>query len=243
MRITAKGAALVLPLLFVIGIGFTMLSGYWQTESSKIPVKLTTGDAAGEYDPGDIRGSYSLQDIENAFEIPVETLAAAFGLSSHESPATVQVKEFEESYGMIDGKEVGTDSMRYFVALYLNRPFVPGEDTALPRPAYNILKKDAGLSAEVLETLQEAVVSLESVHPEETAGTEEDHDAEEELEIKGKTLFSEVLDAGLSEEQVIEALGGIPMGPRNMTVRDYCMEQGIEFSGVKAALQGLLDEL
>lgn len=243
MKISAKVAALILPLLFVLGIGFTMINGYWQTESSKIPVKLVTGDAAGEYDPGDIRGSYSLQDVENAFEIPVETLAKAFGISDVENPGSVKIKEFEESFGIIDGMEVGTDSMRLFVALYLGRPFTPEEDTALPQPAYNILKKESGLSSEVLESVMESVVSLSSVHLVEEGSEDgtEDHESAELLEIKGKTLFSEVLDAGISEEQIVEALGGVSMGPRNMTVRDYCSEQGIEFSAVKAVLQSLLD--
>ena len=241
MKVSAKYAALVLPLLFVLGIGFTMISGYWQTESSKTPVKLATGDAAGEYDPADIRGSYSLQDVENAFEIPVETLARAFGISDMENPGTLRIKEFEESFGLIDGREVGTDSMRYFVALYLDRPFTPGEDTALPQPAYNILKKELGLDPDILDGLMESVVSLSSVHmPEGGENGSEDHDVF--LEIRGKTLFSEVLDSGITEEQIVNALGGVPMGPRNMTVRDYCSEQGIEFSSVKAAIQSLLDD-
>jgi hypothetical protein len=240
MKISAKGAALILPLLFVLGIGFTMIDGYWQTESSKTPIKLATGDAAGEYDPGDIRGSYSLQDVENAFEIPVATLAKAFGISDIENPGLVKIKELEESFGLIDGMEVGTDSMRFFVALYLGRPFTPGEDTALPQPAYNILKKESELSSDILEGILEFVVSLSSVHLSEDGA--EDHESAEILEIKGKTLFSEVLDAGISEEQIVEALGGVSMGPRNMTVRDYCSEQGIEFSAVKSAIQSLLDK-
>lgn len=241
MRISAKGAALIFPLLFFLGIGFTMINGYWQTESSKTPVKLTTGDAAGEYDPGDIRGSYSLQDVENAFDIPVATLAKAFGISDMENPGSVQIKEFEESFGIIDGMEVGTDSMRLFVALYLGRPFIPEADTALPQPAYNILKKEAILSADVLESLMNSVVSLESAHIVESGETEEEHESLELLEIKGKTLFSEVLDAGITEVQIVEALGGVPMGPRNSSIRDYCSEQGIEFSAVKEAIQSLLD--
>jgi hypothetical protein len=242
MKVSAKYAALILPLLFVLGIGFTMISGYWQTESSKTPVKLATGDAAGEYDPGDIRGSYSLQDVEKAFEIPVATLAQAFGISGMENPGTLKIKEIEEAFGLIDGREVGTDSMRYFVALYLDRPFTPGEDTALPQPAYNILKNELGLDPDILDGLMESVVSLSSVHmPEGGEDGSEDHDSAVLLEIKGKTLFSEVLDSGITEEQIVNALGGVPMGPRNMTIRDYCSEQGIEFSSVKAVIQPLLE--
>ena len=217
-----------------------MINGYWQTESSKEPAKFTEGNLAGEYNPADIRGSYSLDDLEKAFGIPVETLAKAFGLSDSENAALVKVKVFEELYGIIDGMEIGTDSMRLFIALFLGRPYTPEEGTAIPQPAFNILKKEANLSNDDLASAEKRVVSLETVHV--TANPVEET-VQLLLEIKGKTLFSELLDRGLSEKQIVNALGGVPMGQRSASVRDYCADQGIEFSSVKAALQKMLDEL
>lgn len=241
MRVRATGAALILPLLFLVGIGFTMLNGYWRTESSKIPVRYSSGDAAGEYDPGDIRGSYSLEDVEKAFEISVDILARAFAVTEHENPGGVRIKEFEESYGIIEGKEVGTDSMRLFVALYLGRPFTPAADTGLPDQAYRILRDEKRLSPVELAEIEGSVVSLDAdLIPESSGGLDDRGTA---LAVKGMTLFSEILDAGIREEQIVDILEGLPMGPRNMTVRDYCHSQGIEFSGVKAALQSLLDNV
>ena len=61
------------------------------------------------------------------------------------------------------------------------------------------------------------------------------------MEIKGKTLFSDLLDWGLEKDQIEEVLG-MPMGAGSVTVRDFCSEHGIEFSVVKEGLQAILDE-
>ena len=241
MRIRANTAALILPLFFFLGIGGTIINGYWRTESSKIPAVYREGDLKGEYDPGDIRGSYTLGDLEKAFKVPVETLARAYGLSEEENPSSLQIKIFEARYGVIDGHEVGTDSMRLFIALYLDRPYVPEEDTAIPHPAYSILKKEGASSSEALAVHVDRIVSLEEA-ADHSEGTEVSHEETVLTEIKGKTTFADLLDRGLSKEQIEDALS-LPMGARADSVRDYCVAQGIEFSGVKAKLQEMLDAL
>ena len=239
MKVNAKTAALILPLFFLLGIGFTILNGYWSTESSKEPVKYSSGEAAGEYNPADIRGSYSLLDIENTFSIPVETLAKAFGMTDNENPSNVQLKVFEEIYGVINGLEVGTDSMRLFVARYLGLPYNLEAGTGIPLPAYNILRKEGKLSVEDLEELSNQIVNIDVFHPENTET--EAHDENIETTIKGKTTFNDLLDWGLTQEQIKKALDG-GMGKRAETVRDYCLAQGIEFSGPKGTLQEILDK-
>ena len=242
MKVTAKSAAIILPLFFLAGIGGTMISGYWQTESSKVPVKYATGEFAGEYNPADIRGSYSFGDIEEAFAVPVDTLAKAFGFTGEADPSAVQAKLFEEMYGPVGDMEVGTDSLRYFVALYLGLPYIPEDTTALPLPALNVLKKEAGLSAEALAEAEARTVSLEDIRlTDETAAVEQEEVLD--MSIKGKTTFDELYGWGLTEDQVRDALGGLEPGPRGTAVRDFCLEGGIEFSTVKTALQGMADSL
>lgn len=243
MRIKALTAGLTFILVLVGGILFSMGIGYWATESSKEPVRYKTGDFAGEYNPADIRGSYSLGDIENAFAIPVDTIAQAFGLSDKENPAGIQIKIFEEIYGIIDGMEIGTDSMRYFVALYKGLPYEPEIDTALPRPAIAVLRKDGAMTADELNAAEAKAVTLD-VLPSETISTSanEANDSEVDTSIKGKTLFADLYDWGLTKEQV-ETVLGMVAGPRNQTVRDFCLEKGIEFSTVKEALQEILDSM
>jgi hypothetical protein len=244
MRIKTNIAAIILPVFFFLGIGFTMINGYWATESSKEPVKFTTGELAGQSNPADIRGSYSLSDIENSFNIPVDTLAKAFGVSENENPGTVQLKVFEEVYGEVNGLEVGTDSMRLFVARYLGLPYTTEEGTGIPQPAFNILKKEGKMSQEELDDLTDQIVALDIFNPEGATLTEsETHDTAEDTTVKGNTTFDNLLTWGLTQDQIEEALGGKPMGKRAETVRDYCLEQGIEFSIPKTALQEILDKL
>jgi hypothetical protein len=237
MKIKAKTAGITFIILMVGGLALSIVTGYWATVGSKQPVKYTEGAFAGENNPADIRGSYAMADITKAFDIPVDTLVAAFGLGSESNPETIQVKSFEAVYGIIEGKEIGTDSMRYFVALYKGLPFVAEEDTALPRPAISILRKEGAMTAEELALAEGNAVSLENRHPVETR---EDHDDTVVREIKGKTMFSELYDWGITKEE-LEKIIGLPVGVRTESVRDYCMANGIEFSTVKTPVQELLD--
>lgn len=237
MKIKAKTAGITFLVLMVGGIILSMITGYWATEGSRVPAKYSEGAFAGENNPADIRGSYAMADIAKAFDIPVDTLAAAFGLSGESNPRDIQVKTFEALYGIIDGKEIGTDSMRYFVALYKGLPFMAEEDTALPRPAISILRKEGAMSADELVLAEGSAVSLESRH---TSSAIEDHDDSTLREIKGKTMFSELYDWGVTKEE-LESITGVPVGKRTETVREYIMNKGIEFSTVKGPIQELLD--
>lgn len=240
MKIKGTTAGLTFIVIFVGGIILSQAAGYWATESSKEPMKFETGAFAGEANPADIRGSYSLGDIERAFDIPVATLAQAFAMSGEENQASIQVKVFEELFGIIDGKEIGTDSMRLFVSLYKGIPYVTEEDTGLPRPALSILRKEGAMTAEELAAAEERLVSMDSVHVDVSAIPDDDHSKDVLKEIKGKTMFSDLYDWGLTQEEV-EKILGMPAGVRTQTVRDFCMEKGIEFSTVKTPIQELLD--
>ncbi len=240
MRIKANVAATVLPVLFIVGIFLSSAVGYWKTESSKNSTKFTTGIFEGEADPADIRGSYSFSDLEKAFDIPVATLAKAFGFSSSENPEGIKLKEFEERYGIIGDFEIGTSSMKLFTALYKGLPYEPEDDTGIPQPAWNILNKEGATEKETLETYSERVVSLEGL--EVSTKTAEHTEKSEETIIKGKTLFSDLLNWGLSKEQIDDALGMSMEAPGD-SVRDFCSENGIGFSTVKTPLQKLLDNM
>jgi hypothetical protein len=165
--------------------------------------------------------------------------AAAFGLSDEENPGILQVKFFEELFGIIDGKEIGTDSMRYFVALYKGLPFVPELETTLPRPAVSILRKEGAMTEEELALVDSIAVSLETTHID-TESVSTEHDETVLMEIKGKTTFADLYDWGVSKED-LETILGLPVGARGISVRDYVMDNGLEFSTVKEPIQELLD--
>ncbi|MHC1787807.1 MAG: hypothetical protein AB9880_12190 [Christensenellales bacterium] len=149
MKIKPQIAVLASILFVVAGILGSMALGWWQTESNKVPDRLAAASAPGEeaaYDPADIRGSYTLTEISRLFEIPLEELAKAFAIEEEEA-AAFKVKELETLYKDPD-KEVGTSSMRLFVAWYKGLPYELKEESFLPAPAAAILREKAALTAE-----------------------------------------------------------------------------------------------
>jgi hypothetical protein len=160
ISIKSKHLAVIVPAVFAAGIGLTIAFNLWKTETTKVPAAYASGEFAGKANPADIRGSYTFADIVKAFPVPLEELARAFGVT--ENPAAFQVKSLEgASEGLPAGKELGTDSVRLFVARYAGLPFEPGETTVLPAAAVEILAKKGGFSAEQLADLQARAVGAE----------------------------------------------------------------------------------
>ena len=154
MKIKPQTAVISSILFFVAGIAVSMALGWWQTESDKIPQRLETVTAAGEeatYDPADIRGSYKLTEISSLFDIPLDELTAAFAIEQDKA-AAFKVKELETIY-TDPQSEVGTSSMRLFVAWYKGLPYELSEDSFLPAPAAQILRDKAKLTPEQEEYL------------------------------------------------------------------------------------------
>lgn len=155
MIIREKYLGPLVIVIFALGIILSMVFNLWKTEGKKVPVKITSGEAAGQYDPADIRGSYTFADLEKNFGIPVEVLAEAFGVDKARA-ASFQNKELEsiwEEAALAVGKDVGNDAMKLFVSLYLDLPFSAKETTALPAPAVRILKEKRPDLAEKLSAL------------------------------------------------------------------------------------------
>jgi hypothetical protein len=244
MTLRSKHIAPIVLAVFILGIGGTMFFGVWQTTSSKVPATYTEGEFAGEYNPADIRGSYSFGDIEEVFAVPVAALAKAFAVEDTDDPADFLCKSLEDLYGATENGEVGTDSVRWFVALYTGLPYTPEADTLLPSPSISVLRER--LTEGQLETVRARTVDLSTL----TASASEDAQAAEQTdthtetevgEVKGNTTFGELLSWGVSKETIEEILG-LPIGKSGVAVRDYCIENNIEFSTVKDALQEAADQ-
>jgi hypothetical protein len=248
MKLTSKPLAVIILVILFGSIGVTTALGWWSTESTKQAAKFTDGEFAGQANPADIRGSYTFGDIENNFDVPVADLAIAFGLPEDADAAAYSVKSLEEVYANLEGGlEVGTSSVRLFTAWYTGLPFEITDDIYLPRPAVEILKAKANLSADQIAYLDAHTVDLPAVLPV-VEGTpapvvEETHvESETDRTVKGKTTFGEVLDWGVSQE-MIESIIGAPLPNRLIKVKDYCTEKGLAFETVKTALQVEIDKL
>ena len=248
--------AIVLSVLFG-GIALTSALNLWTTETTKVPAKFESGEVAGEYNPDDIRGSYSFGEISELFEIPLEDLATAFGLPADSDAAAFQNKELEEIYGALEeaGTEIGNSSVKLFVAYYKGLPDEMAEEIYLPAPAVEVLKARGSLSTEQLAyvdahsvDLDQALAEAAPAEVEEAVGeadaapqpaATEEH-APTAGQVTGQTTFADLLAWGLPQETIEELLGG-PMPAAGTLVKDHVSSLGKPFSEVRTQLQEALD--
>ncbi|MEJ5225565.1 MAG: hypothetical protein WHV44_14000 [Anaerolineales bacterium] len=244
MMINARMLAAFVALSLFGGIALSSALGWWNTESTKQPARFTEGEFAGAYNPADIRGSYTFGDIESAFGVPAQTLAQAFGVST-DDPAAFAVKDLETLYAE-SPQEVGTASVRLFVALYTGLPYdlTVAEETYLLQKAVNILRNHATLTPEQEAFLAAHAVSVESVPAPAAEAQPTPVPASEENPylIKGKTTFGDLLEWGVSKE-VIEQVLGASMPNAAVKIKDYCTQNGLAFETIKTALQAEVDKL
>lgn len=250
MNLTSKPLAAIIFVVLFGGIAFTTAMGWWQTESTKEAATFTEGEFAGEANPADIRGSYTFGDLEKNFGIAPDILAQAFKIET-DAPAAFAVKNLEELYAESEF-EIGTASVRLFVAFYNGLPIDLSTDMYLTEEAAALLK-ERNLTPEQLTYLEAHTISISAATPApeadsapaiESTSAAESTSSEEVTEklIKGKTTFQEVLDWGVSQE-VIEQVIGKPMPNPLTKVKDFCAEQGLDFETIKPALQAEVDKI
>jgi len=255
MKIKNWHMGLIVLIVIFGGIAGTMAFNLWNTEGggggqgtgrSRVPVTFKVGEFAGEYNPADIRGSYSFGHISELWEIPLTELGAAFGLEAIENLADFKCNDLEAAYTNLgEDVEIGTGSVKVFVALYTGLPIMLSDDEYLPQSAVEILKAEANLTEEQLVFLDTHSVDITGIQigTAVTSSEEsEEHEASTEMVIKGKTTFRELLDWGLSEEE-IEAVIGEEMPARDINIRDFATEKGLEFGVIKEALQAKVDAI
>lgn len=231
-----KLKSLYIPFIIIIiltgGVTISKSLGIWLTESTKIPKKISSGTYAGEFDPSDIRGSYTFNDISKSFEVAPKDLAEAFNIITN-NPQDIEVKSLEELYSQLE-VEVGTDSVRKFVALYTGLP--SDSEAVLPERAIELLYSNNKITDSEMEELLQNTIILPSSVTETPSISSEDNKV-----INGKTTVKEVLDYGVKLEQVEELLG-VKISDKAAAIRDLCQEQEISFSTVKNTLTNLIEE-
>ncbi|HZW49348.1 MAG TPA: hypothetical protein VFF80_04345 [Bacillota bacterium] len=218
--------------------------GYWNTENLAQPVKFESGEYAGEFNPADIRGSYSFGDIENTFHIDASILAQAFEVAESQANA-FQVKSLETIYESLaaSGVEIGTNSVKYFVSLYTGLPFESTETIYLPTPAVEILIAKGKVSTEAAASLQEITVDIAdftNTSSNVTGAIPKGTETTTGFVIKGSTTFREILDTGISQKE-IESVTGKALPNPLIVIKTYCTERQLDFETVKISLQALVD--
>ena len=151
MKIKPQQVILYATLFVVIGIGVTMITGLWHTESDKIPKRLEAAapqatDGQISYDPADIRGSYTFGEISRLYQIPLADLSAAFQIAEGEAE-TFKVKDLKAQFESAQA-EIGTASLRMFAAFYLGIAYEMTEETYLPDTAAKVLYTANRMTAE-----------------------------------------------------------------------------------------------
>lgn len=235
MNLKSKYIPFIIIVILFGGVTISKGLGIWITESTKIPKTISSGTYAGEFDPSDIRGSYTFNDIYNSFNIDPEILAEAFNITT-DNPPEFQVKSLEDIYGNLE-VEVGTDSVRRFTALYTGLPYESEE--ILPQQAIDVLYSNNKITDSEMKSLLQNTIILPTI----TDNTPNDSNSssEEESVINGKTTVKDVLKYGISLEQ-LEELIGIKIDDQSSTVRDLCQENAISFSTIKNSLNELISK-
>lgn len=244
MRIKTTFLAFILITVIFTGIATTMALDIWTTTTNKIPVTYKDGEHAGEYNPEDIRGSYSFDDVSRLFEVDLDVLLDAFGIAPETVGTEILNKDLEALYEDLEF-EIGNGSVQLFVARYKNLP-LETEDTYLPSRAVEIiLEANKALTEEqkaYLKSHQVEIVgtrTLSSGSDTEAAPAETEVKEEEEVLVNGSATFQKVLDAGITKDQISEVLGK-PMPLPNQTVKDFCLAEGLSFSSIKEELNALV---
>ncbi|MDW7669909.1 MAG: hypothetical protein SCJ93_13885 [Bacillota bacterium] len=244
MKLNNMILSIAIAAIFIVGIMISDYLGYWQTESLKIPQKISEGEFEGYSNPADIRGSYSLEDISKSFEIDVETLSKAYNLTDIiDNPSSFRVNQLEEYYVFDEDIEIGTGSVRYFVSLYTGIPY-ESDDNVLPITALNILKEEDKITEELYNELKEISIDISKYLNTENIVSneinEEDSNEEEEYVIKSTTTVLEVVRWGISIEELKDLIGVTKISEDDV-IRDVCLDNGLSFSEVKEKISALLN--
>ena len=244
MTLTSKPLAILVVVILFGGILLSSALGVWSTESSKQAATFTTGEFAGQANPADIRGSYTLADIEKNFGVSPDVLAKAFGIQT-DNPAAFTVKELETVYAD-SSLEIGTSSIRLFVAFYKGLPFDLSSEIFLPKSAVDLLS-DKPLSAEQKAYLETHVAAEISVATSPSIVTTPLVQATNTPEfsydrlINGLTTFRDLLSWGLTSD-LVEKIMGLPLpADLSVKVKDFATANNLNFETVKIELQKAVD--
>ena len=117
---THVGIAVLVPPIFLGGIGVAKMTGWWVAARGRVPATISEGRFAGMYNPADIRGSSLFRELEPFFGIPAALIAEAFAIEA-EDPGIITAKYIDIVYGEVttlDGEmvDIGTDALKFFVA-------------------------------------------------------------------------------------------------------------------------------
>ncbi|MCK5156264.1 MAG: hypothetical protein KAQ69_07545 [Spirochaetales bacterium] len=253
MKIKSITAVTITIVIIFGGIFVTKLTGNWNTTSNKVPRRIAAGELVelnlrvGEQenpnDPAEIRGASSFHDISSYFEISPEELAQAFALDVlGKDPGQFIATDLKLYYGEIPESigEVGTDSLKWFVSLYLGYNYTPEEESLLPSTAVAFLRDKGLIDDDMIQVLKQKTTNqgISSSFADSEAADHVETSSENQYLIKGNTTFADLYSWGLTKEEIEEATN-VEAGLKTAIIRNYYTELGLEFGAMKTVLQDL----
>lgn len=231
------------------GIGIASQMSLFGTSRSAAPMKLTSDT----YDIADIRGSFTLKEVETYYQVPSEAIIEAFNLKPDTNPSTFQLKELKEIYQPveIEGAEyaIETDTVKVFVSLFSDIPYTSEETFYLPETTVAYLIREDKLSQQekaywIKHTFNLAFIESEEVITEVKEDTNDDHLNQEEekkaIAITGRMTIAEIINMGIDSEAFKEITGLDIPEDKTVSIRSFIASQELEFSVIKEKMESFL---
>lgn len=240
MKISRIVIAISIIILIFSGIAISNSLGFWEVVGSKTPSKIESGEFEGQNNPWDIRGSYTFGDIEKAFNIDSTLIAKAFGIESSNAD-TVQVKTLESLYEEKNYPvEIGTNSIRFFVALYKGLP-IDDEDAGITTQALKVLKDNDKIDNQLYSSMMVTAIDLDNdlyeyAPTEDQDALPQDEEHRSSTEVTGSTTLEQALAIGIDEDLLKEQIGDFSDEDKTSTIRDIAQSQGLSFGEIKTIL-------
>ena len=237
MKLNQNIMAFTMLILFFGTIGIAQISGIWTTQNTRTPARIASGRFEGVYNPADIRGSHLFGDISALFEIPLEDLGRAFAIDDEGRYATFSAGDLEGLYKAVlpQDIEVGTGTVRVFTAWYKGLPIETEEGLVFPDTAVAVLLEKGDLTEAQRDYLMNPEYIVSAIVVGEVAASSPRGDGRF---IGGRTTFREVVGHGIKLED-IEAALDVSVPNVSMIIRDFCAQNGLNFSEVRDAIEAL----
>ncbi len=256
MRINHIHILIILIIIIGGGVLGTSQVGLFDSSRSVQPGKLD--DSADVYSIADIRGSFTITEIEQYYQVPPAAIIEAFSLDKDTSPAKFQLKDLKEIYQPveIEGEmyEVETDTVKVFVSLYSGIPYVSEETNHLPGQAVEYLINEDKLTEEeqdfwtnhtfdlapIKQEVTDEPVEEEANSDYQELEPQKEEISDEPVTIVGKTTIAEILSMGIDVTTFQEITGLEVPEDKNINIRDYAASFGIDFGEIRGKLESFL---
>jgi hypothetical protein len=204
---------------FVLVVFLGTILGFQSAGIWSISGKVSTSGEAVQpiaSDVNSIKGWMTLEQISSAFSVPVPEILAKFELPAGTAPETA-IKDLETEVFSVTNLRTWLQSRIEPVTPVITTPTEDVPTTNTP----------AVTATPPTETLETAPAATEHIVTDKT--------------ITGKTTFQELLDWGVPEE-AIQKIIGADLPALSTVIKDYVAGEGLEFSGIKTALQAEVDK-